>query len=305
MRQRDLGELLALAAIWGASFLFMRVGVPDFGVLPLAGVRVIGATLVLLPLLAMRSQLPVLLKHWKPILFVGVTNSALPFVCFAYAAVTITAGLSSIFNAATPLMGAAIAWLWLRDKLTPLRTLGLVIGFAGVFWLAWEKASLKVGADGTTAAFAVIACLVATMSYGFSANFAKRYLSGVPPLAVAAGSQLGAAIVLVVPTVLLWPSAMPSAAAWVNVALLAALCTGFAYILYFRLIAHVGPANAITVTFLIPGFAVVWGAVFLGETLTMQMVIGCAVIVLGTALTTGVLKFPSVRGSRLHSRPDA
>jgi len=305
LRQRDLGELLALAAIWGASFLFMRVAVPDFGVLPLAGVRVIGATLVLLPLLAMRSQLPVLVKHWKPVLFVGVTNSALPFVCFSYAALTITAGLSSIFNAATPLMGAAIAWLWLRDKLTPWRTAGLVIGFAGVFWLAWSKASLKAGADGASATLAVIACLVATLSYGFSANFTKRYLSGVPPMAVAAGSQLGAALVLVVPTVWLWPTTLPGPAAWVNVALLAALCTGFAYILYFRLIANVGPANAITVTFLIPAFAVVWGAVFLGETLTMQMVIGCAVILVGTALTTGLLKPQSLRASRLNSRPDA
>jgi len=290
MKHRDVGELLVLAAIWGASFLFMRVGAPDFGAIPLAGVRVIGATLVLIPLLAMKAQFPDLLKHWKPILVVGVTNSALPFIGFGYAALYISAGLSSIFNAAAPLFGAAVAWLWMRDKLSPSRTLGLVIGFVGVFGLAWSKASLKVGVNGESAALAILACLLASFSYGFSVNFTKKYLSGVPPMAVAAGSQLGASLVLLVPTVLLWPKSMPSAVAWGNIALLAVLCTGLAYVLYFRLIAHIGPASAITVTFLVPAFAVAWGALFLGETLTLPMVIGCAVILLGTSLATGLLQ---------------
>jgi drug/metabolite transporter (DMT)-like permease len=290
MRQRDLGELVTLAAIWGASFLFMRVGAPEFGAIALAGLRVIGASLVLLPLVAMRGEGQALRRHWKPILLVGVTNSALPFICFGYALLHITAGLGSIFNAGAPLFGAAIAWLWLKDKLSPVRTLGLLIGFAGVFGLAYTKASLKAGAEGTEVALAVAACLVATLAYGFSANYTKRYLSGVPPMAVAAGSQLGAALALIVPTVVLWPAQAPSAAAWVNVVLLALICTGFAYVLYFRLIAHVGPANAITVTFLIPAFGVAWGALFLGETVTWQMLLGCAVILTGTSLATGVLQ---------------
>jgi drug/metabolite transporter (DMT)-like permease len=289
MKSRDSAELVALAAIWGGSFLFMRVGAPEFGPIALAGVRVIGASLVLLPVIAMHRQLPALATHWKPILFVGVTNSAFPFLCFSFAALYITAGLSSIFNAATPLFGAAIAWLWLRDRLTPSRTLGLLIGFAGVFGLAWSKASVKADAAGMNVALAVAACLLATVSYGYSANFSKKYLTGVPPMVSAAGSQLGAALVLALPTALLWPDTMPSAAAWINVALLSVLCTGLAYIMYFRLIANVGPANAITVTFLIPAFAVAWGALFLGETITPQMIVGCAVILLGTALATGLL----------------
>lgn len=292
MRRSDLLELLTLAAVWGASFLFMRVGAPEFGAVPLAGMRVIGATLVLLPLLAMRRQMAPLRTHWRPILLVGITNSALPFMCFSYAALTISAGLSSIFNAATPLFGAAIAWLWLRDKLTPLRTLGLVIGFVGVFGLAYTKASVKADVDGARVALATLACIVAALSYGFSANFTKRHLTGVPPMAVAAGSQLGAALVLAVPTFLMWPSVMPSAAAWTNLALLATVCTGLAYVLFFRLIAHIGPANAITVTFLIPAFAMAWGAIFLGESLTPQMVIGCIVILAGTSLATGFLPRP-------------
>ena len=289
MRPADLAELVLLAALWGASFLFMRMGASEFGAVPLAGLRVAGAALVLMPILVWRSELSALRAHWTPIAMVGLTNSALPFLCFSYAALTITAGLSSIFNAATPLFGAMIAWLWLKDRLSAARVLGLVIGFFGVFGLAYSKASVKDGADPLNTALAVGACIVATVAYGFSASFTKRFLTGVPPMALAAGSQLAGAVALALPTALLWPVRTPSPSAWASLAALAAVCTGLAYILYFRLIAHVGPANAITVTFLIPAFAVAWGALFLGEQISVPMVIGCAVILAGTALATGVL----------------
>jgi drug/metabolite transporter (DMT)-like permease len=289
MRKQDVAELVLLAALWGASFLFMRLGAGDFGAVPLSGLRVAGASLVLMPLLVWRRELPALRTHWRPIFLVGITNSALPFVCFSYAALTINAGLSSIFNAASPLFGALIAWLWLKVGLSPSRMLGLGVGFAGVFGLAYSKASLSVSAEALNTALAVGACIVATVAYGFSVNFTKRHLAGVAPMAVAAGSQLSAAIALAAPTLWLWPARTPAAPAWASLAVLAVVCTGFAYILYFRLIAHVGPANAITVTLLIPAFAVAWGALFLGEPITAPMVIGCAVILLGTALATGVL----------------
>lgn len=290
MKRADAVELTGLAAIWGASFLFMRMGAAEFGPVALAAVRVWGATLFLLPLLALRGQAGVLRAHWRPIFVVGITNSALPFLCFSYAALSITAGLSSIFNAATPLFGALIAWLWLRDTLTPARVAGLAIGFVGVLWLAWDKASFKPGASS---GWAVLACLAATLLYGFSGSFTKRYLTGVAPLAVATGSQLSSALLLAVPALVWWPAAMPSLTAWSAAALLAVGCTGIAYILFFRLIAHIGPANALSVTFLIPVFAVLWGWLFLHEGLTPQMLAGCAVILLGTSLTTGVLKPPA------------
>src|SRR4051812_17682884 len=176
---RDIAELCALAAIWGASFLFMRVAVPSFGAVALAGVRVIGASLVLLPLLAVRGGLPAMRAHWRPILLVGVTNSALPFMGFSYAALSINAGLGSIFNAATPLFGAAIGWLWLRERPTGWRALGLGIGFAGVIGLAVERAAVHDGADRTSVLLAILACLHATASYGYSANYTKRWLTGV------------------------------------------------------------------------------------------------------------------------------
>jgi drug/metabolite transporter (DMT)-like permease len=286
MKRSDLLELVALAALWGASFLFVRMGAGEFGPVALAALRVTGAALVLMPLLAARRQLGALRRHWRPILVVGITNSALPFLLFAYAALSITAGLAAIFNAASPLFGALIAWAWLKDRLTTPRVVGLAIGFAGVLGLAWDSAGFKTGGSG----WAAPACIAAALFYGLSASVTKRHLSGVPPLAVAAGSQLAAALVMAVPAALWWPAATPSPQAWMTTAMLAVLCTGVAYLLYFRLIAHVGPANAIAVTFLIPAFAVLWGWMFLGEALTPAMLLGCAVILVGTGLATGVLK---------------
>ncbi|MGD9833951.1 MAG: DMT family transporter [Piscinibacter sp.] len=295
MKTPDLGELVALAAIWGASFLFMRLGAGEFGPVALSAVRVAGAALVLLPLLLWRGQWGELRRHWRAIFLVGITNSALPFLFFSYAALGISAGLSSIFNASSPLWGALIGWWWLRDRPTAPRALGLAIGFAGVIGLAWEKASFQPGGSG----WAIVACLAAAMLYGLSANFTKKRLQGVAPMAVAAGSQLSAALVLAGPALLWWPASMPSARAWLMVALLALLCTGLAYLMYFRLIAHVGAANAIAVTFLIPAFAVLWGWLFLGEPLTAAMAAGCAVILLGTALATGVIT-PRLAAARLR-----
>jgi len=286
LRPRDVVELLALAALWGASFLFMRIAAPAFGPVALVFVRVAGAALLLVPLLAAHGELRSLRAHWRTIAVVGVMNSALPFLCFAYAALSITAGLSAILNSATPLFAAVVAWLWLGDRMTRWRIVGLAIGFAGVLWIGWGKADFKPGGS----AWAIAACLLATMSYAIAPNLTKRHLGGVPPLAVAAGSQLAAAILLALPAVLWWPSAAPSAHEWLAAALLAIFATGIAYILYFRLIANAGPTNAVAVTYLIPLFAVLWGGIFLGERVTLPVVVGCAIIFLGTALATGVLR---------------
>lgn len=282
-----IAELLLLAAIWGGSFLFMRLCGADFGPAPLALIRAVGASALLLPWLAWRGQFGALRRHWRAVAWLGVTNSGLPFLCFAGASLAITAGLSAIFNATTPLWGAVIAWLWLRNGLARGRVLGLAIGFAGVLWLVGDKASLKPGEHGVSAALAIALCLGATLLYGYSANFTKRYLSEVPPLAQAAGSQLSAAVLLVVPAASFWPAHAPSAGAWSAALALALLCTGVAYALYFRLIARLGPANAMSVTFLIPVFAVLWGWLFLHEGLSATMVAGCAVVLLGTSLATG------------------
>jgi drug/metabolite transporter (DMT)-like permease len=289
MKAFDMGELVLLAALWGASFLFMRLGAHEFGPIALAFVRVGLATVLLVPLLGARSQLHELREHWKPMLLVGALNSAIPFALFSFAALSITAGLSSIVNATTPLWTAIVAFVWLRQGLTPLRALGLVIGFAGVAFLAWDKASFKPGADHS-GLWAVLACAAATLCYGIAANATKRYLGGASPLAVATGSQAAAAVLLAAPAAWLWPAQPPGATAWGSALGLAVLCTALAYILYFRLMSRVGPTNAVSVTFLIPLFAILWGAAFLQEAVTAQMIAGAAIVLVGIALALGLVK---------------
>lgn len=288
-------EFVLLAALWGASFLFTRLGAAEFGALPTAGMRVALAALFLLPVFLVKGVWADFRARAKPILFVGLLNSGIPFALFAYAVLHITTGLSSILNATVPLTGALVAWLWLKDRPGGSRMLGLAIGFAGVTLLVIGKSGFSAtgvagaGSTGTTLV-AMGACLLATLCYGIAASFTKRYLTGAHPLATATGSQIGAALGLAIPTLWLWPSEPVSATAWGALVAVALLCTAIAYILFFHIIEKAGPSRALTVTFLVPVFALVYGAVFLSETITPWM-IGCGlVIVCGTALSTGLVR---------------
>lgn len=287
-----LMDFVALAAIWGASFLFMRIATVEMGAVPTAAVRVAIASLALLPLLWLRGLIPSLRQHWKPVLLIGMLNSGIPFALFSFALLSITTGLSAILNATVPLFGALIAWAWLKDRPNSSRSLGLVIGFVGVALLAWDKASFKPDAHGIAPGWAVLACLLAAICYGISGSYTKRFLTGVPPLVTATGSQVGATLGLALPALWLWPAQWPSAHAMWALLVLGVVCTGLAYILFFRLISNIGPGKALTVTFVVPVFAVVYGAVLLGETLTPWM-LGCGlVVVCGTALSTGLIRLP-------------
>jgi drug/metabolite transporter (DMT)-like permease len=283
-------EFVLLAAIWGASFLFMHLGAREFGAVATAGVRVTIAALFLLPILLWNGLGRQLAQHWKKTFFVGLLSSGIPFACYAFALLSISTGLSSILNATVPLFGAVVAWVWLKDRPHGLRIVGLALGFIGVALLAWDKASFKPDATGQSSAWAVLACLVACLCYGLSASFTKRYLSGTPALVTATGSQLGASLGLALPTLWLWPARMPSSTAWLALLAVGVLCTGLAYILYFRLLAQMGPAGSLTVTFVIPVFAVVYGVIFLDETVSLWMLLCGAIIVFGTALSVGMHK---------------
>jgi drug/metabolite transporter (DMT)-like permease len=283
-------EFLLLAAMWGASFLFMRQAALEFGPLPTAALRVTIAALALLPLMLARGLGPSLRQHWKPVFFCGLLNSGIPFALYSFALLHITTGVSAILNATVPLFGALVAWAWLGHRPGASRALGLVLGFIGVALLAWDKVAMKSGASATWAALAVLACLAATLCYAVAASFTQRFLTGLPPLMTATGSQMGAALGLALPAIWLWPAQMPSAKAWGALLALGVLCTSVAYVLYFRLIEHIGPARALTVTFAVPVFALLYGATLLGEAVTPWMLACGAVVLCGTALSTGLIK---------------
>jgi drug/metabolite transporter (DMT)-like permease len=293
LKSSDLGELIALAALWGGSFLFMRIAAPEFGALAMVEVRSFTAALFLLALLNHRGKSREMLAAWRGIAFVGFVNSAIPFTLFAYAMLAITAGFGSILNATSPLFGAVVAFLWLRERLPYARVVGLAIGFGGVALLVLGKPSFAAGGEG----WAIACALLASLSYGIAPSFTKRNLAGVSALSIATGSQVAASIIVLPLALAAWPANPPSLAAWSAATALGILCTGIAYILYFRLIANVGPTRAISVTFLIPAFGMLWGALFLGEQVTLGMIAGCAVILFGTALATGVI----AKGTRVST----
>ncbi|RQG99847.1 DMT family transporter [Paraburkholderia dinghuensis] len=311
MNPIELAQLLVLAALWGGSFLFIRVGVSDFGVAPLMALRVgIGALFLLLVLFSRRparEAIGTLRERAWPLFVVGILNSAAPFCLFAWAELTLSAGVTSVINATTPLWGAVVAYLWLKDRLSGARVLGLAIGFAGVLALVGDQIVTHAGdgASSFTTALAAAAALGATLLYGIAASYTKRHLTGVDPLTVAAGTMTAATIVLVPFAVATWPSTSVSLHAWGAVLALGIACTGVAYLLFFRLIAAIGPARTITVTFVIPVFGILWGALFLSERVSTGMVGACATILVGTALATGFVKrLPGLGARRSEARAE-
>lgn len=264
MGLRDIAALLLLASIWGGSFIFMRVAAPEFGIYVLVAIRTVLATSVLLPILMMTGGVSQIFKHWFPIALVGLANTAVPFVLFNYSSLHLEAGVNAILNATAPMFGALVAWLWLGDKLTPTAIAGLALGFLGVTVISQQKLG-----EGDISFVPILTALLATTCYGIAASMMKRWLQGVRPLVVATGSQAMASIMLAPFALSTLPATMPSANAWLNAVALAILGTAIAYILYFKLIANVGPAKAISVAYMVPLFGIIWGGIIFARTLVV------------------------------------
>ena len=285
MRPRDLAELLLLSLLWGAAYLFVRAAVPAFGPAPLVMLRLGLAAVLLLPVLLLRGGLPTLRAHPRQLLVLGVPFTAVPFLLLAYASLHITAGLVAVLNATAPLFAALIAHYLLKERLGAWRALGLVIGFAGVGVLMWGSVSFKTGSG----LFAVLAVLGTSTFWGIGANYTRKHLAGADALVITVGSLLAASLFLAPFAWATWPSENPSARAWAEVVFLGVASSGLGFLLYFRLLRRIGPVRAMSVTFLNPVVAMLSGWLYLGEAITLQMLAGGAVVLLGTALSLGML----------------
>ena len=264
-------ELGLLGAIWGASFMFQRVAAPEFGAMALAEIRLAFGALVLLPFLwARRSAFPT--RVWPKVVAVGAINSAVPFALFAWASQYAPAGIVAITNAMAVLFTALVGFLFFGEKIGLRRAVALLVGFAGVVVLASGKSA------GASLGWAVVAGCAAAFLYGVGVHLLKRHLAGLPPAAVAAAT-LGTASLLLAPfAVAQWPDAQISGAAWFSATMLGVACTGLAYALYYRLVQRVGPGRAVSVTYLVPLFAVAWAWWLLDEPLTIKMAVAGALI---------------------------
>ncbi|MEG3792435.1 DMT family transporter [Lysobacter sp. CCNWLW3] len=271
-------ELGVLGAIWGASFLFMRIAVHDFGAMPLVEVRLALGSLVLLPFLwRARAQFPA--KLWPKIALIGAINSAVPFMLFAWAAQRAPAGIGAIANAMTVLFTALVGFLFFGEKIGARRSVALLVGFAGVVVLASGKTA------GASISWAVAAGAGAAFLYGIGINLVRRHLTGLPPAAVASAT-LGVSALLTLPFALSsWPTHAIPMKSWFSAAMLGVLCTGAAFVMYYRLIARIGANRASTVTYLIPVFGVAWAWLLLDEPLTLTMGIAGAMILGSVAIS--------------------
>ena len=282
MNTANMLRLVLLAAIWGSSFLFMRIAAPVLGPAVLIEYRV-GFAAVFLAIVGiiLKKRLD-LRENWKHYLVLGLLNSAFPFLLFAFAARTLSASVLSVLNATAPMWGAIIGALWSRQAISGRSAIGLILGTAGV--------ALLVGFDQVTsrpgAGIAIAAALVAAVSYSVASAYAKTAKT-VEPFANAHGS-MWAATLLVIPVLPFFPAPAEPTIGIMGAALaLGILCSGIAYILYFKLIQDVGPTSALTVTFLNPLFGILWGALFLGEVVGWHTILGAAIVITGTALVTG------------------
>lgn len=282
MTLADYARLVALAAIWGAAFIFMRVAAPVLGPAWTPELRVLIGGLALLAWFRAIGFDPGLRVHWRFYLLIGTVNIAIPFVLYSFASMHAPASLLSITNATSPIFGLAWAALFRDERITLRKAVGLSLGVAGVALIAQPSSAASEPLFG----WAVAAALGACCAYGLAGPLIKRFARGASPRGMAAGNQLAAAVVLIPLLPLLPPLAAPSALVIANLLGLALLASGVAFVLYFRLIADVGATRALTVTYLIPLFGILWGWLFLGEALPAAALAGGALILSGTILVT-------------------
>lgn len=286
MRPRDVFELLVLSVLWGGAYLFTRSAVPAFGPAPLVALRLGIAALVLLPFVVWRGALAQLWAEPRVLFMVGVPFTAVPFTLMTWGALHITAGVSAVLSATAPMFAALIARFVLKERLGPWRVAGLGVGFAGVLWLVSGAPMAMRSAQGVLGAAAVLGM---AMLWSVGAIWTRRHTAGADALLTTTGA-LGAASLALAPLAwATWPAEPPGARAWAEMAFLGLGSSGLGMLMYFRLLRRIGAVRSMSVSFLSPLVAMVSGALYLGEALTVSMLGGCAVVLLGTAMSLGLV----------------
>ena len=288
--------MVTLAAIWGASYLFMRLSVPHLGAEWVVEGRTLAGGLVLAAFIAATRRPVSLRRHWRGYAVVGVVGVAIPFWLIGTAVKTIDASTAAILNATSPIFSAIVAAVWIRDRLTVEKVAGIALSIAGIAVLVGWTPKPMSAAELLACSMSLAACAC----YGFSSVFANVHLKAAPSSAISAASCLAAAAVMAPFTPWTGIASPAPASAWLSVLALGVLCTGVAFILYYRLIADLGPVRAVMVTLLIPVFGIFWGVVFLGEPVTPGRLAGCAIVLAGCALALGLLRLPFHRAGGLR-----
>jgi drug/metabolite transporter (DMT)-like permease len=283
----DLLRFIALAALFGASFLFMRIAAPHFGALATAELRLLIAGTVLTAVaLGLRKPMHTRAR-WREFAVVGAFNTGIPFALFAYAAIHIPAGYSAILNALMPIFAAFFSALMLGERLSWRVFAGVVTAMAGISMLV-QLGPVRIDREVLLAA---LACMLATVCYGFAGAYTKKYIAGLPAHGAAANTMMWGALLLLPAAMLNLPPVAPPPQAWLAVAALALVSTALAFFLYYQLIVRIGATQIAAVTFLLPAFGIFWGYLVLGEPVTPAMLGGFVLVALAAALVLGIGPF--------------
>lgn len=294
MTQLGAAKILLVGALWGGSFLFIRVAAPQFGPLGLMLVRTALAGLVLLGVVRSTGATPHL-GDARRFLLLGLVSAAAPFALIAFAELHLPASVAAILNATTPLFTALLAAASARTLPSAQRLLGLLVGVGGVVIV------VGIGPVAVTpiVLISVGASLLAAICYAVGGVYAQRRMQDLAPMTVATGQNLGAAAVLLLPALLIHPEYAPSTAGWVNAIALGLLSSAIGYAIFYQLLAEVGATGALSVTFLVPVFGTLWAALFLGEPITGSLITGLFVILAGLFLLLGPpIRRPLTRAHR-------
>lgn len=282
MKLSQLLQLFALAALWGASFLFIKLAVPHFGPIPLTGARSAIAATTLMPLLLLSGKWAELRRYWLHIMVIGLISTAIPATMLSLSTQYTSAGFASILNALTPLFSALVAWLWLKESLTAPVVAGITLGFIGVMVMVFDREMIT----SSFVLLPILAGVTGTFLYGLTGNYSRRFTQNVSPIVITAGCQLFSALFMVPLAAALWPDVNVPLQGWIYAVILGVFCTGVAFILYFKLLESVGVVRTVIVTYLVPVFAMLWGTLFVDETITLRMLAGAALILGGVGLST-------------------
>lgn len=287
MSNRDLIIFITLSFMWSLSFIFYRIGVPEFGSLAFASLRVVLAGLTMLVFLILKKKNRVgIRENWKVLTLVGLFSAAVPFILFAFSARSVNAGVLAVLNASVPMISGFIASVFFKDRLSKKQILGLVIGVIGVMILMSENLFSGQGAGSGSGLLPMGYALLACVGYALGANITRNYLENVSPVAITAGSLIIASVIMLPVAVYEFPYGKSiSLTAWISVICIGVFSTAIALIFMNQLIKSIGPVRATSITLVIPIFAIILGYLLLGEALDTPAIIGSIVILFGTYLS--------------------
>ena len=285
IRPIDAFEIIALSILWGSSYLFMRSAAPEFGPAPVVFLRLLIASVILLPILIWRVGLADARRNVRPLLALGVISTAIPYLLLAFAALSIPAGMSAILNSTMPLFGALIGYIWLGERIGRIRVFGLLLGIVGVTVLVWGKLNFRSGGSGP----AIVAVLTSALIWASAGPYTRHRLGTAHPLTTSVGTIVIGMLVVAPFALYQMPDQMPSLRSWLELLSLGAASTALGTLIYFRLLTRARTVAAMSVMFLNPVTAMIAGSLYLGEMITLQMFAGCAIVLLGTALSVGLI----------------